>query len=157
MAHQAYISIKGTKQGQFKGESTNPQRRIKWIEILGFEFGVSDAYDSSSGQISGRRQHSPITVTKEWGAASPQIFAACATNEVLSEVGIEVADHSQPGGHEKVAPTINLTNAVIVARRPHVGPAARGGRNLTDLDFVFQMIRRTAIGSSKASKDSWVG
>ena len=32
MAFEAYLLIKGTKQGQFKGESTNPRRK-DWIEV----------------------------------------------------------------------------------------------------------------------------
>lgn len=156
MAFQKYLSIKGTKQGQFKGEK-NPLRNAKWIEILEFSYPVQAPRDANSGQASGKRQHSPITVTKEWGAASPQLLNACTTNEVLTEVVIQVADNSKPGSHETVVDTITLTNAVIVARRPHVGHAAHGGRNLTEFDITFQKIEMAAVASKSSAKDSWVG
>ena len=34
MAFEAYMSIKGTKQGQFKGEGTQDKRKDKWLPIL---------------------------------------------------------------------------------------------------------------------------
>jgi type VI secretion system secreted protein Hcp len=157
MAFQKYLSIKGTQQGQFKGESKNPRRNAKWIEILEFSYPVQAPHDAGSGQASGKRQHSPITITKEWGAASPQFLSACTTNEVLTEVVIQVADNSKPGGQETVAETITLTNAMIVARRPHVGAAAHGGRNLTEFDITFQKIEMSALASKSAAKDSWEG
>jgi hypothetical protein len=38
--------------------------------------------DASSGQASGKRMHKPITVVKEWGAASPQLMAVKPTYDV---------------------------------------------------------------------------
>ena len=163
MAHQAYMSIKGIKQGQFKGQSTGLRRNGKWIEILAFSYAGQVPYDANSGQASGKRQHKPITITKEWGAASPQLLQACWKNEVLSEVVIEVVGPShQTGGHEKVAETITLTNAVIAAHRPHVGAArqshvdTQSGRILTDFDFVFQKITVTNLSASKSANDDWL-
>jgi hypothetical protein len=37
--------------------------------MVGMEHG-----DAASGQATGKRQHKPITFTKEWGAATPQIM-----------------------------------------------------------------------------------
>ena len=35
---------------------------------------VPNPRDSASGQATGKRQHKPITITKEWDAASPQLM-----------------------------------------------------------------------------------
>jgi len=110
MALQAWISVKGAKQGQFKGEATVAARRDKWMAALGFTMGVIAPRDTASGQASGRRQYQPVTIVKAWGAASPQGLTACATNEVMTEVDIEFTRQS-PTGQEVVYQTVRLINA----------------------------------------------
>jgi type VI secretion system secreted protein Hcp len=110
MALQAWISVKGAKQGQFKGEASIPARRDKWMAVLGFTMGVAAPRDAASGQATGRRQYQPVTVVKAWGAASPQGLTACATNEVLPEVAIEFTRQSATR-QEVVYQTVRLTNA----------------------------------------------
>ena len=68
--------------------------------------------DSASGLPTGRRQHQPITIVKQWGAASPQGLTACATNEVLAEVAIEFIKMT-PNANETVYQTVKLTDASI--------------------------------------------
>ncbi len=43
-----------------------------------------------TGAATGRRRHEPIVITKEWGAASPQLFRACATGRHFAAVDIDV-------------------------------------------------------------------
>jgi hypothetical protein len=45
--------------------------------------------DSASGMASGKRMHKPLTVVKEWGAASPQLMALKPTYDVKSLKGNE--------------------------------------------------------------------
>lgn len=108
----AYIAIKGQRQGQFKAEAATAQRRDKWIPILAFTQGVISPRDSASGLPTGRRQHQPITIVKQRGAASPQGLTACATNEVLAEVAIEFIKMT-PNANETVYQTVKLTDASI--------------------------------------------
>jgi type VI secretion system secreted protein Hcp len=124
MAYEAYVSIKGTKQGQIKGEGTQGKRKDKWVPILSFHYSVQSPRDVATGLASGKREHKPIVITKEWGAASPQILQALTTNEVLSSVEIEFTKTDR--GHETVYQTIKLTNASIVAFGPHVGSTPPG-------------------------------
>src|SRR5215472_464779 len=101
MAFQAHVSIKGKKQGQFKGEGIQDKRKDKWIPVLSFAQEVVSPRDLATGQASGKRQWKPVKITKEWGAADPQIFAACVTNEVLPEVVFEFTK-TNPSGEEYV-------------------------------------------------------
>jgi type VI secretion system secreted protein Hcp len=114
MVLQAYIAVKGNKQGQFKGESMRVTRKEKWMQVLAFQMGLHLPLDAATGQASGKRRHKPVTITKEWGAASPQGLAACATNEALTEVAIEFLKTKQDG-QEYVYQTVTLTDAVLVA------------------------------------------
>jgi hypothetical protein len=45
--------------------------------------------DSSTGMATGRRQHAPVKITKEWGAASPQLMAMKPTYDIKNMKGNE--------------------------------------------------------------------
>ena len=67
MALQAWIALKGAKQGQFKGETTLAARHDKWIPVFAFTMGVASPRDPASGQATGKRQYQPLTIVKAWG------------------------------------------------------------------------------------------
>lgn len=121
MAFDAYVSFKGAKQGQLKGESIKSNRKDKWVAVLAFGMGVESPLDSTTGHATGKRKHSRIVITKEWGAASPQIWQALVTNEILSSVEIQITQ-GNGSGKETVYHTITLTNAQIVSFRNYCGP-----------------------------------
>jgi type VI secretion system secreted protein Hcp len=125
MAIQPYMSVKGQKQGQFKGETTTAKRKDKWIPLLAFTMGLKSPRDLATGQASGRRQFAPVTIVKQWGAASPQGLTACATNENLPEVVIEFPK-TNPKGVEFVYQTVTLTDASISQIDRFTGRAGGG-------------------------------
>ena len=45
-------------------------------------YQVKGPRDAASGQASGKRQHRPITIVKEWGAATPQLTAIRPTYNI---------------------------------------------------------------------------
>jgi type VI secretion system secreted protein Hcp len=152
MAFQAHISIKGKKQGQFKGEGIQDRRKDKWIPVLAIKMGVQSPRDVATGQASGKRQHQPVTITKEWGAASPQLWQALTSNEPLHSVEIQFTRTSGTGA-EQVYETIKLTNAVISAFGPHVGPLPPGahhGKRYESLTLEYQEQQVTGGGGAPA-------
>lgn len=50
-------------------------------------YTITSPRDAASGQASGKRMHKPITVVKEWGAASPQLMAMKPTYDVKKVEG----------------------------------------------------------------------
>src|SRR5262249_50614459 len=82
-----YIAVEGTNQGKFKGESSAKQFSDQ-SRVLKFSYSVVSPRDVFTSQASSKRQHKPVVVTREPGAASPQFFTALATNEVLKSVVI---------------------------------------------------------------------
>lgn len=46
--------------------------------------------EAASGQASGKRMHKPMTITKEWGAASPMLMAMKPTYDVKAMKGARV-------------------------------------------------------------------
>ena len=105
--------------------------------VLKFSYGVVSPRDVSTGQPSGKRQHKPIVITREPGAASPQFFTALLTNEVLKPVVIKFLRANVTGVSE-VQQVITLTTPTISDFRQYVGD---DGRWLEDVAFAFQQIQ----------------
>jgi type VI secretion system secreted protein Hcp len=137
MPQELNIAIKGKKQGQFKSDTSDSK-------IIGraLSYEVKSPRDAATGQASGKRQYSPITITKEWGACSPQLFQALVTNEVLESVVLEFV-RSGPDGKKIVVYTITLTNASVSNlksyRDEHAAPDA-GVLELEDVSLTFEKI-----------------
>lgn len=132
MAIQAYVSIHGKVQGPFRGNDKHGWG-AKSSEVHAFSYGVEAPYDTATGHASGKRQHTPITITKEWGASSPQLWQSCVSNEVLDSVVIKFADPetNQP---KRNPYEIRLTNAAV-SQIHHVG----GGKDR--VSFVYEEIQ----------------
>jgi type VI secretion system secreted protein Hcp len=88
MANQSYMTIAGTKQGKFKGQSQSG----KFTPILSFDMSMQSPRDAATGQASGKRQHKPIAVLVPWTTACPQLFTAMMTNESLESVVFEFSE-----------------------------------------------------------------
>jgi type VI secretion system secreted protein Hcp len=166
MTFPAYIAIKGARQGQFKGETEVAERKDKWMEIAAFTMELDVTHDLATGQPSGKRQHKPVTIVKEWGAASPQILQACATNEVLTEVEIEFARANTSG--TQIAQTVKLTNASISAIARFTGSpdgaedrATAGHSKANDMQeyerisMTFQKIEVSDVAGKTTFADDW--
>lgn len=162
MAFQAYLSVTAAKQGKFKGESTAAQRK-DWIPVLAFTMELAVPRDASSGLPTGKRQYQPITVTKEWGAASPQGLTACATNEALTTVRIEFV-RANPAGQESVFQAVTLTNATLSEIRRFTGDPltaeglAGGSKEAAGLErwmFTFQKIQVDDNDGKTTFVDDW--
>jgi type VI secretion system secreted protein Hcp len=158
MAYEFYVTIDGTKTGRFHGESRRESHRDK-ITGLEFLYEVTSPRDVATGQASGKRQHKPITITKEWGAASPQIFQALVNNEALKSVLFEFVQPT-PEGAEAVAYTIRLTNASISQFRQYIGDVDNAAYDSTSdslelerVSFTFQKIEIQHLASQTTAVD----
>src|ERR1051326_3029705 len=114
MAYEFYVTIQGSKQGTFKGGADGVGKTKKNARIPGirFFFETISPRDLATGQASGKRQHKPILITKEWDAASPQLFSALVNNEILKSVLFEFVKTNAQGA-EFVYHTVKLTNASV--------------------------------------------
>jgi type VI secretion system secreted protein Hcp len=117
------VSVKGTVQGQFKAE-TGRKAYKEHFDALAVDYQVAVPVDAGSGHSAGRHQHHPFCVTKEWGAATPQLFQALVKNEVLQSVEIDCLDVDK-GGAEAVVHKVKLTNATVASIQQLAGTAIR--------------------------------
>jgi len=148
-----FVTIEGTRQGKFKGESLRPNAADR-IEALSVSYEVQSQHDLATGQASGKRQHKPLSITKEWGAASPQLFQALVTNEVLKTVVIEFIGVARDGRPE-VAHSIRLTNATVSHMREFTEKEQAGLRPLEEVSFTFQRIEITNNRGHTTATDDW--
>ncbi len=73
-----YLKIAGADA---KGEST--QQGDGGIELYSVSFGVSNPIDWGTGAASGRRDYSPISVTKRVDKLTPLLYKALCTNQTV--------------------------------------------------------------------------
>ena len=161
MPYEFYVTIQGSKQGTLKGEPhSDNERPGQKDKIVGIRFFAETTipFEAASGMASGKRQHKPILLTKRWGAASPQLFQALVTNEVLTSVLFEFLQ-TDPQGQEFVFHTIKLTNAHISAIKSYldltdVTGDPYDGTELEDVSFVYQKIEtENKVGKTTAADD----
>ena len=152
------VAITGATQGAFKSEVTGPNVPLGGgIEAVGYAYEVSAPRDQATGQATGKRRHGPVSVTKEWGAASPQIFQALTSNEVLSSVQIDVWRRNLQGV-EVLDHTVRLSNARVMSIKQYAEPSpgdARALRPLEEISFDFRDIEIESKTGNTAATDSW--
>ncbi len=162
MAHEFYVKMKGKKQGDFKGESIRKEWD-KWMTGLSFEYSVQAPRDIATGQASGKRQHSPVIFTKEWGASSPLLLQALVTNEILENVEFDFIK-TDPSGKEIVYYVIKLTNATVSKLVQSTHRQEEGGakheaaydvHELEQVSLTFQKIEVEDKVGKTSALDDW--
>jgi type VI secretion system secreted protein Hcp len=165
MAYEFYVTIEGTKQGKFKGESVRDAHKAK-LSGLSYRHEIKSPRDAATGQASGKRQHGAISITKEWGPATPQIFQALVTNEVLKSVLFEFIQ-TTPEGAEDIYHTIKLVSATIsMVRYMTGGDAVEGSASakhtstydtheLEEVSFTYARIEMEHKPGKTAAFDDW--
>jgi type VI secretion system secreted protein Hcp len=153
--------IHGLKVGP---ETLTPQN-------VGFKLQALSLRDASSGLPSGKRQHSPLSITKETDSASPNLFQHCiSSREGFPEIVVSIWNTNGQGKSETIAHTITLTNATITGYTrytPQLGLNGNPGHSghatststheLETIQLTFQAIKITNVMNSKSAKDDWMG
>ena len=113
MALNAYLTIKGEKQGTIKGSVTQKGRE-GWIAVYAADHEILSPRDAATGLASGKRQHKPISITKEIDKSTPLLHKALVSNENLKEVVLRFFA-ATPNGMETNNYIIKLNNAHIIS------------------------------------------
>jgi type VI secretion system secreted protein Hcp len=146
------VDIVGAVQKQFKFDT--PAKRA--TEGLKFAFQMGKPTDAATGMSSGKRQYSPITITKAWGPSSVQMYQAFVNNETLSTVTFDF--YSDLQGKFVVTQKIKLTNATISSIKRHIAVSMDNAppdpRELEDITFTFQKIE-FSDASGAVTTDAW--
>jgi type VI secretion system secreted protein Hcp len=149
---RVYVQITGHTQGKIAGEPGSA-RHEGWLVGTGFDYELKAPRDVATGMPSGRRQHSPVTVTLPWGATSPLLFQAAATNEQLPTVVFEFPAVSQ-NGSEIVAQRVTLKDAAVASYR-HLADATGSPAELDRVSFTFRQITIEDLVGKTTAHDDW--
>jgi type VI secretion system secreted protein Hcp len=111
------------------------------IDLTGVSHEIISPRDAATGLATGKRQHQPITITKQFDKTSPLLLNALVTNENLTSVLIGLLRNGQ-----QIA-TIKLTNASVSHYNLH-------GTTET-WAFTYQKIEWTAVDGGATASDDW--
>lgn len=137
---------------QIDGESTiTTLERENTIECSGYSYELSTPREESSGQLTGRRQHSTVTIAKPVDKTTPLLYKALCNNEVITKAEFRFYRPNVSGsGSEEHYYTVLLENCYI-SRITSIG------RGMQKVSFVFQDITWTYEIGGATHKDSWAG
>jgi type VI secretion system secreted protein Hcp len=161
-ALNAYMTVKGDKQGLIKGGVTQKGREGK-IAIIAASHQIVSPRDAATGQATGKRMHKPFTVVMEWDRSMPAFYRAIASNETLTDVTIDFYTPSITavggGGQEFNYFTVKLTNASISsieARMPNnkMLETSRLKEQL-EVSFTYQKIEFNNKQGGGIATDDW--
>jgi type VI secretion system secreted protein Hcp len=155
-AENIYCTIVAANQGTVQSDR-GPAGNTKSIPVLAFMQEVTVPYDQTgSGLGAGKVTHSPVTIVKEIDGASPQLFAAAVTNEILRSVTCTFyRQTAQSANHAYFK--ITLTNAAIVDYKD-AGNGATGtalGDDRETIKFTYQKIAIEDLDTNTSATDDW--
>lgn len=103
---------------------------VKWPveKFIGCSYSRTAPRDAHSGQAVGKRESTPLCITKSGSKSTPLWFEAVSKNENLKSVSLDLSS----GIH------IELTNATVATVK--LFNSGTDGKDLEDICFTFQNI-----------------
>jgi len=154
----AYAWFTGTKSGKMKGSVTIKGREGS-SEVMEFDHQVYIPTDTASSKLTGGRVHQPLKVVKSFDSASPMLYQACCTGELLSEVVVRWYQ-IDPTGAEKEYFTHTLKDAKVAAVRAFMpntkDPDKERYVHLEEVSLTYEVITWTHKDGNIEAKDSWL-
>lgn len=139
-AIQGNFTATGQKQGALTGDGPKGT-----IILTGVTHEIVSPRDAASGQATGKRQHKPMTITKELDKSTPLLLNALVTNETLTTVTFHFTQGGNNVGSDYM--TVKLTNAQVASR------IQIGGTE--EISFTYQKITWTWVDGGITAQDDW--
>ena len=162
MALNAYLNLKGQKQGDIKGSVTQKGRDGK-IMVIAVSHDIVSPRDPASGLPTGKRMHKPFVITKELDKSSPLLYSVLCNNENIPEWNLEFwtpqISAKTGTGSEVQHFTVKLENANIasitfrMANNKH--PDLMKFAEYEEVAFTYEKITWTWKDGGIESEDSW--
>jgi type VI secretion system secreted protein Hcp len=153
-ADQIFLTVEGQNQGLLKGSVAQKGWEGK---IAAVKYGLQAAMPVATvGGASGKRQYSPVKVTKPFDAASPQLLQALTTGELLKRVTIDFI--APVNGQPILARNVVLQGARVVGVE-HLTEADAAGvlRVMEEVTFSFTRIEVSDVAGRTAMTDDLLG
>jgi type VI secretion system secreted protein Hcp len=161
MALNAYLKLKGQKQGEIKGSVTQKGREGT-ILVFAVDHSIISPRDTASGQATGKRMHKPFKITKEVDKASVPLYSALVANENIPQWELNFWRQKTTGrssGVEVQYFTIKLTNARVYSVhlvKPNTkDPTLHTLPDYEEVEFTYQKIEWTWTDGGITAMDDW--
>jgi type VI secretion system secreted protein Hcp len=163
MALNAYLKLKGQKQGDIKGSVTQKGREGK-IMVIAVSHEIMSPRDVGSGQAIGKRQHKPFIITKEIDKSTPLLYNALVSSENITSWELQFFTPKKTGtagaGTETNHYTVKLTNASIVDIKSimlnNKNPELVHYAEYEEIAFTYQKIEWTWVDGGIVAADDWI-
>lgn len=161
MALNAYLKLKGQVSGDIKGSVTIRGREGR-IAVIAATHQIVSPRDPATGQATGKRAHKPFVITKEVDQSTPQLYAAMASNELMSEFELQFFAPRLAGAGQGVEVqhyTVRLTKAAIssiefvMPNNKEPDMAARA--EYEEVAFTYQKIDWIWVATGGTATDNW--
>ncbi len=162
MALNAYLRLKGQKQGEIKGSVTQKGREGS-IMVIAVSHEIISPRDPASGLPTGKRMHKPFVITKELDKSSPLLYNVLVNNENVPEWKLDFytpqVKAQQGVGTEVNHYTVRLVNANIASinfRMPNNrNPELMKYAEYEEVSFTYQKIIWTWNEGGITAEDDW--
>jgi type VI secretion system secreted protein Hcp len=162
MALNAYLTLKGQKQGDIKGSVTQKGREGK-IMVIAVSHDIISPRDAASGLPTGKRMHKPFVVTKELDKSTPLLYNVLCNNENITTWELQFwtpqISATSGTGAEKQHYTVKLVNANIasIAFRMfnNKNPDLMKYTECEEVAFTYQKITWTWVDGGITADDDW--
>lgn len=151
MSWRLVVTIEGAR-GRLRGELGDPRQGR--MRARTFASALRCLRDAAAGGGGGRRQHQPLTFTKDAGPATPALAQVACSGEVLRWVLFEFSD-SLDGGQEEVVFAIKLLDATISGHRMLLAEGEPARPLGEEVDLTYRRIEWEHRGARTMSADEW--
>ena len=162
MAQTVHLSLQ-IDGNDIEGESiASSMNREGTIECSSFSYSVITPRDQASGELTGRRQHRAVEITKRVDKSTPLLLKALCQNEPVTSAEFRFFRPSPGGsGAEEHFYTVLLENGYVSGISQLSEDDIMGGEAappmMEEIAFVFQDITWTYEIGVVTHKDSWEG
>jgi len=153
-----YLRIKGTRQGDIKGGTTEKGQENS-IKVYGMLHGMISPRDAASGLPTGKRRHGVIQISIGLDKAVPVLYTSLVANENLATWELKYWSAVHKGssstatgtGHAHIY-TVKLTNANIASIEQIT---TVNGVIMFMVGFTYHTIEWTWVDGGITSMDDW--
>jgi type VI secretion system secreted protein Hcp len=161
MAETVHLYLKANGK-DIQGESTQTSLgRENSIECVSYEQGVTSAREAGTGTVVGRRQYTPLTITKRIDKSSPLLMKALVNNEKIDATFKFFRPNPAGDGTTEQFYSVALKEGHIASVKQIVpetlNPVTASYPPLEQVAFVFKTISWTYTKGGVTHEDSWSG
>lgn len=157
MALNAYMRLKGSHQGDIKGDVTQAGREES-ILVVGFNHAVT-VPTGPDGIATGKYQHEPLIVTKNIDIATPGLMNALVSHEEIEDFELRLW-RPRPAGAEEQWYTIQFDYGKVVDIRYEMlnnkYPENMKHEEYEYVSFVYKTIIWTYEDAGITAEATWV-